>query len=237
MLDGEQDLIARFGLLTRNPSVSAEDFDRHWRDRHGPLAAQFPGLRSYFQHRVVNKDHFGIDHARGPWDLDGFSELHFDDLNAMMAAVSDPSFSAALKDEDGFLADVHLVACEKHVVVPVQTGEGPLVKRMTLLKKLPGMSDAEFRHEWLYTHADWVRQWPNVLGYVQNIVVDRYHGSRTGSAGYDEVPVDGIVEFWFRDKETAAELYASDIVTRTQRHALDFLDEITPYFVETRQIV
>lgn len=230
-------MIARFGLLTKNPDVSDQDFDRHWRDRHGPLAAQFLGLKAYFQHAVLNKDQFGIDHARGPWDLDGFSELHFDNLGAMMAAVSDQSFATALKDEDGFLADVHLVACEKHVVVPVATGDGRFVKRMTLLKKLPGMSDADFRHEWLKVHADWVRQWPNVLGYVQNIVVDRYHGARTESAPYEDVPIDGIVEFWFRDKETAAELYASDIVTRTQLHALEFLDEITPYFVETRRIV
>ncbi len=237
MLEGEQDMIARFGLLTKTPGISAEDFDRHWRDQHGPLAAQFRGLRSYFQHKVVNKDQFGIDHARGPWDLDGFSELHFEDLDAMLTAVSDPSFSAAQKDEGEFLADVHLVACEKHVVVPVQTGGQPVVKRMTLLKKLPGMSDAEFRHEWLKVHADWVRQWPNVLGYVQNIVVDRYHGARTESAAFEDVPIDGIVEFWFRDKETAAGLYASEIVTRTQQHALEFLDEITPYFVETRQIV
>lgn len=230
-------MIARFGLLQRNKNMSAEEFDRHWRDMHGPLAARFPGLRGYFQHKITNKDQFGIDHARGAWDLDGFSELHFDDLEAMMAAVADRSFGVAHDDEQDFLGDVHLLACEKHEVVPVDIGVGPFIKRMTLLKKLPGISDAQFRHEWLTVHADWVRQWPGVLGYVQNIVVERYHGARTESARYDDVPVDGIVEFWFRDKEAAAQLYASEIVTRTQQHALEFLDEITPYFVETRQIV
>lgn len=230
-------MIARFGLLQKRQELSAEDFDRHWRDGHGPLAARFPGLRAYFQNRVVNNEQFGIDHARGPWDLDGFSELQFDDLDAMHAAVGADAFANALTDERDFLQDVHLVACEKHFVVPLRLGEGPFIKRMTLLKKLPGMTDAQFRHEWLETHAAWVREWPDVLGYVQNIVVERFHGSRTERATYEAVPIDGIVEFWFRDTETAAATYTSEAVQRTQRHALEFLDEITPFFVETRRIV
>lgn len=230
-------MISRFGLLKRAPGTSPEEFDRHWQASHGPLAAKFPGLRAYFQHLVVDKEQFGISHARGGWDLDGFSELHFDDIDAMLAAVSSPEFSGALADETGFLDDCHLVACEKHVVVPVNPGNDPFIKRMTPLKRLPGMSFQDFRREWLEVHAAWVRQWPNVLGYVQNLVIDRYHGSRTESASYNEVPVDGIVEFWFRNKQEAAELYASDIVAQTQEHAKVFLDTITPFFVETRQIV
>ena len=155
----------------------------------------------------------------------------------MKAAVTSPAFAPALQDERGFLADVHLVACERHEVVPVALGDGPFIKRMTVLKRLPGMTPEDFRHEWLTVHASWVRQWPDVLGYVQNLVVDRWHDSRTQSASYDAVPVDGIVEFWFRDTDTAARLYASDLVARTQEHAKVFLDQITPFFVETRQIV
>jgi hypothetical protein len=67
--------------------------------------------------------------------------------------------------------------------------------------------------------------------------VDRFHKSRTDSAEYDEVPVDGIVEFWFRNEAEAKDIYASDIVAKTQQHALIFLDEITPFFVKTSQIV
>ena len=230
-------MITRFGLLRRDPALSRAEFDAHWRRAHGPLAAQFPGLRSYAQHLVVNDEQFGIAHGRGPWQLDGFSELRFDDLDAMKAAVTSPAFAPALQDERGFLADVHLVACERHEVVPVALGDGPFIKRMTVLKRLPGMTPEDFRHEWLTVHASWVRQWPDVLGYVQNLVVDRWHDSRTQSASYDAVPVDGIVEFWFRDTDIAARLYASDLVARTQEHAKVFLDQITPFFVETRQIV
>jgi uncharacterized protein (TIGR02118 family) len=230
-------MIARFGLLKADASLTTEQFDDHWRKVHGPLAARMPGLQHYWQHLIINKEQFGISHTRGVWDLDGFSELHFEDPDSMAAAVRDPAFSETMSDEAGFLQDLNIVVCEKHVVVPVDTHDGPFVKRMTVISKLPGMTNDEFRHEWLTVHASMVRKWPNVLGYVQNIVVDRYAGSRSQTASYDEVPIDGIVEFWFRDKEVAAELYASDIVQTTQGHAKQFLSEITPFFVETRQIV
>lgn len=68
-------------------------------------------------------------------------------------------------------------------------------------------------------------------------MVERYQGSRTECAPYGAVPVDGIVEFWFRDTGTAARTYESAAVQKTQAHALEFLDEITPFFVETRRIV
>ena len=112
-------MISRFGLLTRAEGTTPEEFDRHWQASHGPLAAKFPGLLAYYQHTVVDREQFGISHARGGWDLDGFSELHFDDIPAMLEMVASPEFSGALADEDGFLGDCRLVACEKHVVVPL----------------------------------------------------------------------------------------------------------------------
>ncbi|MGG7565511.1 EthD family reductase [Rhodovulum sp. DZ06] len=233
---GGRGVIARFGLLRKAAGLPEAEFDRHWREAHGPLAARMPGLRAYQQHRVVNRDQFGISAARGAWELDGLSELHFDDLGAMRAAIASPAFGGALKDEAAFLGDVHLVACETHEVVPFDAGDGPCVTRLTLLRRKRGMSVAEFRHEWLEVHAAMVRDWPDVPGYAQNVVVDRWHGGREESAPYDAVPVDGIVAFRFRDEATAARLYASEIVARTQVHAKSFLEEITPFFVETRRI-
>lgn len=230
-------MISRFGLLTRNAALSPEEFNRHWRDVHGPLAAKMPGMRAYFQNLVVNREQFGISQPRGRWDLDGFSELQFDTLADMTAAVTADRSGGAHDDLGQLLDEVNVVACEKHVVVPVDTGGGPFVKRMTLLRRTEGMSPERFRREWLETHAAMVRRWPNVLGYVQNIVVDRFRGSPTHSVDHGALPVDGVVEFWFRDKDEAAALYASDIVAQTQAHAGEFLAEITPFFVETRRIL
>ena len=54
---------------------------------HGPLAAKLPGLRRYHQNHVVDRAQRGITYARGGLDFDGFSELWFDDLPSMQAAL------------------------------------------------------------------------------------------------------------------------------------------------------
>ena len=63
-------MIVRMGLLQKRPQLSTRDFRRHWREVHGTLAAQLPGLRRYHQNHVVERAQRGIDYARGPRDLD-----------------------------------------------------------------------------------------------------------------------------------------------------------------------
>ncbi|GKY87074.1 EthD family reductase [Sinisalibacter aestuarii] len=227
-------MISRFGLLKRSHEMSLEDFNRHWQEVHGPLASAMPGLREYFQHAVIARG----DHAiRGPWELDGMSELKFDDLESMSASVAASENKAALADLPGFLSELNLVVCEKHeVIAPGDIGEGA-VKQMSLIRRRPGLSDEAFRHEWLEVHAKIVRQWPNVLGYSQNLVIDRYKDRDPQSVSQEELPVDGIVEIWFASGEKRAEAYRSQIVLDTMAHAREFLSEITPFLVTTRRIV
>ncbi|MCR8550637.1 EthD family reductase [Salipiger sp. P9] len=227
-------MITRFGLLKRSPKMTPEAFDAYWRDVHGPLATALPNLKAYFHHTVVERG----DHAiLGPWELDGLSELHFDDLESMRAAFATASGEEAKDDLSLFLEDMHLVVCEQHAVIPAQLPEGPVVSRMSLIKRKPGMSDEAFRREWLEVHAEMMHKWPNVLGYNQNLVIDRFHTTTAQSATYDEVPVDGIVQIWFPSEEKAAETHATEIVAETLAHARDFLSEITPFLVRTRRIV
>lgn len=228
-------MISRFGLVKRKAGLDDEAFLSHWRGTHGPLAARLPGLRSYYQHRIEDARQFGVDHPRGGWDLDGFSELQFDSVEAMRAAVASPEFAPTVADVAKFLGEIRLVVCEKNVVVPLALGDGPFVKRMSILRRHPHVSPADFRREWQERHAEFVRHWPNVLGYTQNLVVDRY-SAMAETAAYEAVPVDGIVEFWFRSKDDVAALFKSDLVARTQEHAHSFIAEITTYFVETVQI-
>lgn len=228
-------MISRFGLVKRKSGVSDEAFLTHWRDVHGPLAAKLPGLRAYYQHRIEDSRQLGVDHPRGAWDLDGFSELQFDSVEAMKAALAAPEFGPTVEDVAKFLDSVRLVVCEKNVVVPLAHGDGPFVKRMSLLKRHPHVSPQDFRREWLERHSEFVSKWPGVLGYTQNLVVDRY-SAMAETAAYEAVPVDGIVEFWFRSKDEVASLFKSEQVAKTQEHAHSFIAEITTYFVETAKI-
>ena len=106
---------------------------------------------------------------------------------------------------------------------------------MSLLKRHAHVSPEEFKREWFERHAAFVSKWPGVLGYTQNLVIDRY-SAMAETAGYDAVPVDGIVEFWFRSKDDVAALFKTEQVAETQAHAHTFIGEITTYFVETAKI-
>jgi len=228
-------MISRFGLVKRKPGLSDEAFLAHWRGVHGPLAAKLPGLRAYHQHRIEDSRQFGVDHPRGAWDLDGFSELQFDSVEAMKVALKSPEFAPTVEDVAKFLDSVRLVVCEKTTVVPLSLDDRPFVKRMSILKRHPNLSAEDFRREWLERHAELVSKWPGVLGYTQNLVVDRY-SAMAETAAYEAVPVDGIVEFWFRSKDDVAALFKSEQVAKTQEHAHQFIAEITTYFVETVKI-
>ena len=132
-------MITRMGILTRRPDLTPEQFRRHWLEVHGPLAARLPGLRRYQQNHVVDASQLAIDHARGAWEVDGFSQLWFDDIDAMRRAVESPEFRPDLPDFANFCGEVKLVVCQPNVVVPVAADAGPLVKRMSIL-------DAAARH-------------------------------------------------------------------------------------------
>src|SRR6478672_11606656 len=81
-------MIVRMGLLQKKAGLEPAEFQSHWRNLHGPLAAKLPGLRRYHQNYVVDRQQRGISCARGSLDFDGISELWFDDLPSMRRAFS-----------------------------------------------------------------------------------------------------------------------------------------------------
>ena len=231
-------MMLRMGLLTRRPEVPPEQFARHWRDRHGPLAARLPGLRRYTQNLVTDRSQLAIDHARGDWALDGVSQLWFDDAAAMQAAVDSPEFAPIPEDNDRFATLRGVLLAMPNPVVPVQepTQDGPLIKRMSLLRRRPDLDAARFREEWFGFHAEAVRKFPRIAGYTQNLVVQR-GGDPRHPLPYEALPVDGVVEMWFRSREDLEAAFASPAAVVSQRHALDFIAEITTFLVEPHRVL
>ena len=230
-------MVVRMGILTRRPDLTLEQFRSHWLKVHGPLAARLPGLRRYHQNHVIDASQLAIDHPRGAWKVDGFSQLWFDDLDAMQRAVESPELRPDLPDIPNFCGDVKLVFCQPNVVVPVAANAGPLVKRMSILTRRPDITAERFREEWFGYHAEAVREFPNLMGYTQNLVIDRGGPDLTSSASYEQVPIDGIVEFWFRSVDDIRTAFSSPAAEVSQRHALDFIATITTYLVETHVII
>jgi len=228
----------RMGLIRKKPDWTFEDFNAYWRDKHGPLAARAPHLRAYWQNPVVDRVQRGIDFARGPWDFDGFSQLWFDDAKQSERAFSDGTLAADLiEDENRFLGGLHIVTAEQSVVVPLPGDEerAKLLKRISIIRRLPNLSEEDFRREWR-VHGDLVRKMPGVSGYRQNVVVVRER-EKGNPCDYDSLPIDGIVELWFKDAQTLQDAFASPTGQTTMAHAKSFLGDITAFLVDERRVV
>jgi uncharacterized protein (TIGR02118 family) len=67
-------------VLYRRQDLSQEEFRRHLRDVHGPLAQKLPGLRKYVQNYVCD------DPKRKHPGWDAIIELYFEDWDTMERA-------------------------------------------------------------------------------------------------------------------------------------------------------
>ncbi len=100
--------------ISKKPDLSVEEFQRYWRETHGPIAGRIPGLRRYVQCHAVPELY-----GRGAPPYDGAAELWFDDLDAMRTAMRSPEVAAALEDEKNFIDHgrvASFVTVEKPVV-------------------------------------------------------------------------------------------------------------------------
>jgi uncharacterized protein (TIGR02118 family) len=224
------------GLLTRRPDRSAEQFRQYWKNIHGALAARLPDLRAYHQNHIVDSGQLGIAYPGGAWNLDGISELWFDDQDSMRRAIASEAYGPVAADSEAFVSATRVIIAEQQVVVPVPDNAGRLIKRMSILARRPEHDSDRFRHEWWTVHAPMVRRFPHLVGYTQNLIVDR-EATPGASSSYEAVPADGIVEMWFRDVDGLQAAFASDAAREAQAHAREFIAEITTFLVETHRIV
>jgi uncharacterized protein (TIGR02118 family) len=229
-------MIVRMGLLTRKQGLSHEDFRDHWRNVHGPLVASLPGLRRYHQNHVVDSRQLAIDHARGNWAIDGISELWFDSIDDMYRAISSEAYRDVAQDHERFVGETGLITAEQNIVVPVEATRGPLIKRMSILTRKPGLTAEQFKAEWWGFHAEAVKKFPNLMGYTQNFVTERSIGLGK-PASYESLPIDGMVELWFRSIADIEAAFRSPAANVSQTHALSFIAEITTCLVETHEVI
>jgi uncharacterized protein (TIGR02118 family) len=97
--------------ISKKPELSVEEFQRYWRETHGPIAGAIPGLRRYVQCHVV-PELYGRQAA-----LRRRSRTLV--LDAMRAAMQSPEVKAAIEDEKNFIDHSRVasfVTVEKPVV-------------------------------------------------------------------------------------------------------------------------
>ena len=115
-------------LLRRRPELSRTEFQRYWRDTHGPLVRSHAGvlrIRRYVQTHTLDTPYTDALRAtRGTGEpYDGVAELWWESLDELAAATATPAGRAAgdalLTDERRFIdhATSSMFLCEEHPLV------------------------------------------------------------------------------------------------------------------------
>lgn len=94
------DAVKSVAFLTRKPGLSVEEFQRHWREVHGPIAATLPGLRRYVQSHTRRSAYEG---GRIP-AYDGVVLTWFDSEDAIRRTAATGEYARMLADAAVFLS-------------------------------------------------------------------------------------------------------------------------------------
>ena len=197
-------MIKGFALIPKKPDISHEQFHRHWRDIHAPLAVRIKALRRYVQSHRRPDDIPGV--PTSPYE--GLAEIWFDDLETGRGLGSNPDYmNGAYPDEPNFIADEgpSFLMTRENIVVPGPelAKDAPGVKALFLLKRKPGLSVAEFQAHWRTVHAPIVPRTPELRRYVQCHVAPET---------YDTAPpaFDGVAELSWADMAAFEKGWQSD---------------------------
>ena len=109
-------MIKRISFLTRKDGTTHEDFVRHWRDIHGPLARGVPGLRRYVQSHIVGEAS-RADIASSDIAIDGIAELWYDDAESMEQAIQSDQAKRLFADGAQFIGAIKTFVVEEKVII------------------------------------------------------------------------------------------------------------------------
>lgn len=224
------------GLIKKKEGMTKEEFSNHWLNVHGPLAKKMPGVKGYVQNHVVYAQQFDIADAKGTY-YDGISMLWYDSEEARIACQNSPEFAAVKEDEKNFMESIDMVYTDRLIVKPMDRNQ-EYIKRLSFITKHKSMTYERFRFEWQYLHAEIIKFNDHVIGYNQNWVDARF-SPRGNAVTVEEMPVDGIVELYYKNEEEVKIAFNMDeYYPRSQSlHTKVLVDTVTPYLVKEYVII
>lgn len=223
-------MITRCVFLTKKKDMTLEEFYDYWRNVHAPITSKMKNLRGYELHLVSDREQ-RHEIARGPVEIDGYAELFFDDYHDMeegMASVQEAYQADLAKFAENWKELVFVKKMDTEV--PEELKGEKFIKRMSFLGRGEGISAEKFQYEWWGQHSRMVKLMPGYAGYAQNLVVDRLIDGKHVS--YEEFPVEGMVEFWFKNMDDFNTCYDSEEFAKTAAHGKTFLGSVTTYLTE-----
>lgn len=224
-------MISRISLLKCKEGVSEEAFREGMMGSVRDVIAGMPHLRKCEIDFVTDRQQRSLL-GRGSIDIDGFIEMFFDSYNDMHLSIAEAG-DALMDALEPFVDEpvAALVAVKKtDTPIPAYL-EGKTIKRVSFCDRKEGVDAMTFQDEWWYTHSVLVKLMGGYCSYSQNLVIDRM--IQNDPVRYDELPVEGMVEFRFADMDAFDECYSSPGYTlRASVHAAEFIGTVTTYFVQ-----
>jgi len=202
-----------FALIPKKPDISNEQFHRHWREIHAPLALRIKTVQRYVQSHRLPQSIPGF--SASPYE--GVAEAWLDSVETASGFRTNPDYlEGAHKDEPNFIdtSSLTFLLTRENVVVPgpAFAKDTSAVKCLFLVKRKPGMSVAEFQEYWRAKHAPLVPRTPHLLRYVQCHVLPETYESDTPPA------YDGVAELWWPDVAKFQESWQSPELQVEQLH-------------------
>ena len=102
-------------FVSRRPGMSVEDFQRYWRDTHGPLAAGIPSIRRYVQSPCRLGGYRGGQQPA----YDGIAVTWFESTDAMRQGAETAAYAATRADEPNFIDtdNLPIILTTEHVIM------------------------------------------------------------------------------------------------------------------------
>lgn len=206
-------------LLRRKPPLTLAEFQRYWREVHGPLVASFAGdvgvLRYTQAHRLEDPANERMQATRGGMEpeYDGVAELWWDSEEALAGALATDAGARAgaalLEDERKFIdlpSSPLWLAHEYPQVNPtpenlVARERSGLVKLHFPLRFRGDLTEEAARTYWRTTHGPLIRSHAYASGILRYLQVHRYASALEvelrRTRGTLVPAYDGHAEVWF----------------------------------------
>ena len=225
-------MISRISLLKGKEGVSEKDFRNALVEGFEAIVGEMPTLFKCEINVVTDRQQRSWA-GRGSVDIDGFVEMYFESYGDMNEALEAKGEAIAELYAKVAEAPVSEFVSVKKVDTPVPAylqKKGP-IKRVSFCDRKEGVDAMKFHTEWWYTHSLLVKHMTGYCGYNQNLVVDRLVDGK--HVGYEELPFEGMVEFFFEDMDAFDECYGTPgFERRASPHAAEFIGTVTTYFVD-----
>jgi uncharacterized protein (TIGR02118 family) len=181
--------------FARAPGLSREASHAHYRVNHGPLVKSVPTFWNHVNGYVQN---FVLEHAETrSAQIDGLSELWFDDWNSFAEAFADARYQEVIRPDEARFADFnHLLIVFANEVALFGGGGTPPIKLLRFIKRDDDIPPELFGETWRGRYAAAIASDHIIRKHASAYIQNRPKDSGENPFPLSEV-FDGVDEYWF----------------------------------------